>query len=181
MFFTTLLISISFLHFFSSYIKALHGNGYRHLTIQTGTSDISLIQTQLGQGQNTPGDSNVIHYGIHHGIVIQSYNFKATIEGDIESANLVIGHAGAGTTLEVLRSGKLFIAVINPSLMNNHQVELAHELSSQGYLIHCYPENLHEAINKVSQAKSLEPFHKFNPQLFANYVKQVLSHNLLNQ
>lgn len=153
------------------------------MTLQTGTSDITLLETILGQGQSQAGrdDAGIVYYGTHHGIAVYSYPFKPTIEKDIEQAKLVIGHAGAGTTVEVLRSGKLFIAVINPSLMNNHQVELAHELSCQGYLIHCYPENLHEAIRKVSQAKSFQPFPEFNPQLFANYVKQVLSHNLLNQ
>jgi len=54
----------------------------------------------------------------------------------------VICHAGVGTVMETLNANKPIIVVPNPSLMDNHQYELADTLSSQGYVIKCVPENI---------------------------------------
>lgn len=41
---------------------------------------------------------------------------------------------GSGTILEVLRMGKLLIVVPNPTLLDNHQQELADALVERGHL-----------------------------------------------
>lgn len=46
-------------------------------------------------------------------------------------------HTGAGSCLEVLGANKPLVVVINEELMNNHQVELADQLSSDGHLFYC--------------------------------------------
>ena len=48
----------------------------------------------------------------------------------MESADLVISHAGAGTCLEVLRLGKPLVVIVNRSLLGNHQVWIAKSLET---------------------------------------------------
>lgn len=57
-------------------------------------------------------------------------NFKKRFE----EADLVIGHAGAGTIMEVLQLGKPLIVVVNGDLMENHQTEVANEFYQRGLL-----------------------------------------------
>jgi len=46
-------------------------------------------------------------------------------------------YTGAGSCLEVLGANKPLVVVINEELMNNHQVELADQLSNDGHLFYC--------------------------------------------
>jgi len=62
----------------------------------------------------------------------------------------VISHAGAGTTLEVLEKDKTLITVVNETLMNNHQLELASKLQSAGYCLSCTPCTLEQTIEKLA-------------------------------
>lgn len=53
---------------------------------------------------------------------------------------------GAGTILDGLRLSIPLIVVPNPSLLDNHQAELAKELDKQGYVIHGKLEKLAETL-----------------------------------
>lgn len=93
-------------------------------------------------------------------INIDCFNFKENISTDITSSDLIISHAGAGSCIEVLTSKKPLIVVVNDKLMNNHQTELAQQLSIDGYLLCCSPNTLSDALNdiekKLSSLKSYE-------------------------
>lgn len=52
----------------------------------------------------------------------------------MRNASLIISHAGAGSIMEGLSLEKLMLVVINSSLMDNHQTELAYALSKRQYL-----------------------------------------------
>lgn len=80
---------------------------------------------------------------------------------------------GAGTALEVLRARKPFVMVINDSLMNNHQLELADTLLNANYATHCTPSQLAGEIAAVAD-KQFDPFPSFEPQLFAKHLDQFL-------
>ncbi|NXU02378.1 ALG13 transferase, partial [Buphagus erythrorhynchus] len=65
------------------------------------------------------------------------FRFKDSLAAELQSADLVISHAGAGSCLETLEKGKPLIVVINDKLMDNHQLELAKQLHRDGYVLYC--------------------------------------------
>jgi beta-1,4-N-acetylglucosaminyltransferase len=77
-------------------------------------------------------------------------------------ANLLLG---AGTILDGLRIGVPLIVVPNPSLLDNHQDELAEELARQGYVVHGRidaPNGLQEAVAQ-SEAMKKQQSHQWPP------------------
>ncbi|KJE95496.1 hypothetical protein CAOG_005945 [Capsaspora owczarzaki ATCC 30864] len=71
----------------------------------------------------------------HDRVQIEAYRFKPSLSKDMEHAELIIAHGGAGTILEALRADRKLIVVINEDLLGNHQHELAGQLSANGHLL----------------------------------------------
>lgn len=95
-------------------------------------------------------------------------------------ADLIIGHAGAGTCLEALQLNKPLVVVINDKLADNHQFELAERLAKDGHLFFTTPAdlclNLKENLS-TKKLNNLVSFRKGNPQLFANFLNDYLKIN----
>ncbi|OHT01503.1 glycosyl transferase [Tritrichomonas foetus] len=68
-------------------------------------------------------------------------------------ADLVVGHAGAGTITEVLQLGKPLIVVVNDLLMENHQTEVAREFHKRGLLEMATTKDF----VKIFETKTFEP------------------------
>lgn len=107
--------------------------------IETVTTNFALVQLsengytrlviQYGKG-NRPQIPNEVP------LTIECYDFKPTLRQDMEAADLILSHAGAGTLMEAtaLKKGPVIVAVINTVLMDNHQTELAYALQETGCL-----------------------------------------------
>ena len=85
-------------------------------------------------------DKIIVQHGNYHREcthVTKAFDYAkpAEIKEYFNGADLVIGHAGAGTILEVLGIGKPLFVVVNDSLMDNHQTELARALKENGVLV----------------------------------------------
>ncbi|GIQ83531.1 hypothetical protein KIPB_004872 [Kipferlia bialata] len=79
---------------------------------------------------------------------IQQISMTSQFEREVSAADLVISHAGAGTILEVRDHSKKHIVVCNPSLMNNHQLELVDALNKEHTAIGvASPEELRELMS----------------------------------
>jgi beta-1,4-N-acetylglucosaminyltransferase len=107
-------------------------------------------------------------------ISIEHYKYKDSIENDIQQADLVISHAGAGSILQILEARKPLLVVVNEKLMNNHQFEIAHAMEEQGYLFHCTCSTLATALQKFANHK-FKQYEKGNPLLFGRYLNQIMS------
>ncbi|KAL3896868.1 MAG: hypothetical protein SGCHY_003795 [Lobulomycetales sp.] len=95
-------------------------SAYGHLVVQTGASPCRHRDVQ----DNTK-------------ITFSNYAYKASLEPDIDAADLIISHAGSGSILEALSAHKRLVVVVNQSLMDNHQAQLADKLAQMGCLVKC--------------------------------------------
>lgn len=137
--------------------------GCKKLTIQTGTGDV-------------PTDLKEI-YGSDGTITLKTYELKSSIAKDIEQADLVISHAGAGSCIEVLRAEKPMLTVINDKLADNHQVELAEQLCKEGYLFFCTPKRLAEALKQLDPTK-LKKYEEGHVKDFVQYLDKFMGFEL---
>uniref|UniRef100_A0A2R8PN68 UDP-N-acetylglucosamine transferase subunit ALG13 n=1 Tax=Callithrix jacchus TaxID=9483 RepID=A0A2R8PN68_CALJA len=91
----------------------------------------SRLILQIGRGTVVPEPFSTESF------TLDVYRYKDSLKEDIQKADLVISHAGAGSCLETLEKGKPLLVVINEKLMNNHQLELAKQLHKEGHLFYC--------------------------------------------
>ncbi|XP_066993995.1 UDP-N-acetylglucosamine transferase subunit ALG13 [Anabrus simplex] len=130
----------------------------------------SKLNLQIGNGKFEP------ERGIVEGIHVDYFRFKDSIKDDIENADLVISHAGAGSCLEVLYAKKPLVVVVNELLMDNHQLELAQQLATDGHLIYCTCNELQKTL-KYLNPHSLQPFAKCKSDRFVYFLDSIYGYN----
>lgn len=131
-----------------------------------------ILTIQIGRGIVEP--SKLPELCTARGILYVCFRFKPNLNIEMRSSDLVISHSGAGSILEALSLAKPLIVVVNETLQENHQSELAYELSLGNNCISTVPSNLIEEFKKCLQEEKLLQFLPF-PQpdysLFPNHVK----------
>ncbi|WP_270804874.1 PssE/Cps14G family polysaccharide biosynthesis glycosyltransferase [Aeromonas sp. QDB66] len=84
--------------------------------------------------------------------------FSDSIERLYESSDVVISHAGAGSTFRLLEMGKLLILVPNVSRRDKHQLDIANYMSENNHAL---------VINELSDVdKVMSDIHNFKPKAF---------------
>ncbi|EDV30437.1 uncharacterized protein Dana_GF22939 [Drosophila ananassae] len=104
------------------------------------------------------------------GLEIEQYKFRPNRE-DIRDADLIIGHAGAGTCMDILNNNKHGLIVINDQLMDNHQWELARQLASENYLYYSKVADLDENLATLD-FNALKPY-ETQPENLKKFVAAV--------
>ncbi|KAL3315396.1 hypothetical protein Ciccas_005973 [Cichlidogyrus casuarinus] len=130
-------------------------------------------------------------------LVWKSERFYSDFDQILMKSDLVISHAGAGSCLEALTPPltRKLIIVVNESLMNNHQLELAKSLANRKTALACYPYTLEQLLKQgtlstefkqefslhsedikklmnynVNPSKLFSPFEKGNPGKLMDYL-----------
>jgi len=122
---------------------------------------------QIGRGEFEPETINEKDFTLEY------YRYKPSIKDDISRADLVISHAGSGSVLEILEAEKHMIVVVNDTLMDNHQIELAKQMYKDGHLFYCSSSKLSGLLQSMdlSQLKPLEPG---KPEVFGKFLDDLL-------
>lgn len=111
-----------------------------------------------------------------HGIQLELFQFAPDLKRFIESADIVISHAGSGTILDTLRMrprAPSLVVVPNTSLMDNHQVELAQALGQDEFLIVGSEDTLPSDVERA-QSTVCRPFPDPDPYRFAGIVDDAM-------
>ncbi|KAI9758916.1 MAG: hypothetical protein M4579_002727 [Chaenotheca gracillima] len=136
----------------SSFLKALKDANYTDLLIQYGSEGRKLFEkfaSSLEADASKSAGLNLRGFDFNKKGLGQEMRAAKGGNGCVEG--VVVSHAGSGSILDALRIGVPLIVVPNPKLLDNHQVELADELASQGYVVRGDLTDLPKAI-QVSES-----------------------------
>ena len=83
-----------------------------------------------------------------HTFEFEYFRYAPSLKDYMKEASLIISHGGAGSIRESLRLKKPLMACVNESLMDNHQLELAHACQEKNWCAYTTP---HELCSRLSQ------------------------------
>lgn len=121
-----------------TFLESLKARGYTRLLIQHGNKDrdLSSLVKDLDIDSRNMFSASLEVTGFDFNPDGLMEEMRATRGQHGVPDGVVISHAGSGSILDALRIQSPLIVVPNPSLLDNHQVELAEELAKQGYVVH---------------------------------------------
>ena len=153
---------------FDGLISALDGAEAADALVRLGASTVIL---QVGRGVVVPQELQAELE--RRGVSCSWFKFRDTLSEEMEAADFIISHCGAGSVLEATNLRKLLLLVVNPTLQGNHQDELASAMKAGNYCYTSTPTSLLatlrqlEAIGGLRTAHSqLTPFPKSDPKAF---------------
>ena len=122
------------------------------------------VRVQMGDSGTAEGKRT------YQDLQLEFFRYKNDIKADIERADLIVSHAGAGTVLDVLGQQKRLIVVPNDALMDNHQDELATYLSVKKYAYSSTVATLSDTLNSVLTEDSRSPLPPANSQTIDQFL-----------
>ncbi|KAK8167810.1 glycosyl transferase [Phyllosticta citrichinensis] len=136
------------------FLAALSAAGYTNLLLQYGKHGKPLFNELVANKEKlgSPG-IEIEGFGFSQYGLIEHMKLAKGSPLDGSNEGLVISHAGSGSILDALRLNVPLIVVPNPTLLDNHQLELAEILEQQGYVIHGKLDNLVSAIQEAEDLR----------------------------
>ncbi|XP_040589272.1 UDP-N-acetylglucosamine transferase subunit ALG13 homolog [Mesocricetus auratus] len=136
-------------------LRILKSLGYKRLVLQIGRG--TLVPESFSSDSFT----------------LDVYRYKDSFKEDLQQADLVISHAGAGSCLESLEKGKPLVVDVNEKLMNNHQFELAKQLHNEGHLFYCTCSTLPGLLQSMDLS-TLKCYPPGQPEIFSAFLDKVV-------
>ncbi|EAS35197.1 beta-1,4-N-acetylglucosaminyltransferase [Coccidioides immitis RS] len=121
------------------FLGALRKEAYTHLLLQVGQLGYQVLDEFLQEnGPDLKEKFGLTIEGFDYNVDGLKQEMMAVKANPAlhRQEGMIVSHAGSGTILEAMRFGVPLVVVPNPELLHNHQVELAHQLSSVGYVLH---------------------------------------------
>ncbi|KAK3682112.1 glycosyltransferase family 28 C-terminal domain-containing protein [Podospora appendiculata] len=131
------------------FLQCLSRHGFDELDVQCGPD-----HPWFEEHTKTLNDTQT------YGIQIRSFEYTKNMQEHmlacrsqpgVRQAGCVISHAGSGTILEALRYEVPLVVVPNPTLMDNHQAELAEECEAQKWAVYGRLGKLPDAISRSQE------------------------------
>ncbi|KAI8633974.1 glycosyltransferase family 1 protein [Xylariaceae sp. FL1651] len=132
------------------FLKTLQSLDFTNLVVQCGPD---LEYFEVIKPKNALKSYNLDISAFSYAPNLNEYFKRASYcedENSKQHCGVIISHAGSGSIIGALEFDSKLIAVPNPSLMDNHQLEIAEEMESQGFLIHGTLGSVAEAIKKIN-------------------------------
>jgi beta-1,4-N-acetylglucosaminyltransferase len=120
------------------FLVVLRDKGFTKLTIQ------------LGRGTYEP--SCLLNEASRLGIELDVFRFKPTLDEDMSTADLIVSHCGAGSILEAVKNRKLLVVVVNETLQDNHQTDLADAMTAAGCCYSTSPQHIVRTLREAPVA-----------------------------
>lgn len=129
-------------------LEAFRELGYIHVTVQCGKG-LDLFREELAKTQAARDSADNGFPEVH------AIAYTPDLPALMRAADLVVSHAGTGSILDALRAQRPLVVVVNSTLMDNHQQDIAEKLSSDGHLLvsGVEPGQLASAIRDSSSRK----------------------------
>lgn len=169
-----------------TFADALIDGGYTHLIIQAGAGkyqphrlfgsnhhykDTYYYRSSSSErsGTGSTADTNCSKLQLS----VEWFEYTPSLASYLETAALVISHAGAGSLFETLRMRRRLIAVPNPALMDDHQKELAEKLEDMGHLVSATVEELIQVVGRM-EVEVLVPYEAGDAKGIVEKISQLL-------
>ncbi|KAJ3336573.1 N-acetylglucosaminyldiphosphodolichol N-acetylglucosaminyltransferase catalytic subunit alg13 [Gonapodya sp. JEL0774] len=156
-------------------IALLAKRGVKAIRFQYGNSTLPHLSS-LNRAQRGSKDDSMTVSGLISGILFEAYQFKPTTQEDVNWAGMIISHAGSGSMLDALQNAKPLVVVVNNTLADNHQRELALAVAKEGQCIATEPSRLLDTLSTFDPT-SLEPFGASSPSIFASIVDDLMGYD----
>ncbi|GKT90537.1 glycosyltransferase family 28 domain-containing protein [Colletotrichum tofieldiae] len=114
-----------------TFLDFIAENRYTHLTLQCGKDYEHFSRQVLPPLLDRHQRLEITAFDFVDDLTVEMTKCRA--QPGVREAGVVICHAGTGTILDGMRVSVPLVVVPNPTLKDNHQVELAEEIQRQGY------------------------------------------------
>lgn len=144
-----------------AFYELLDKNNFSKLIVQKGRGEYHI-------NNHTKCDLKILK--------VEEHSLLDNFSDVVKASDYVVAHAGAGTILESFKQKTCLISVVNDTLMDNHQVEMAEALESDNYIY--YVRDLakltEEVKNILESKKKLKEYPAFNEDAIPKLIYEML-------